>query len=94
MPGGGRGRVAAAGAVAADTALALLSGRAVGVVQPVQVHLVMTDRSLLGSGDPDRSVFEPARIPGHGRAGAGRPRLAARRLHGADAPAGDHPVRR
>ena len=54
------------GAVAADTALRLLSGREVGQLQPVEVHLVMTDRSLLGSGDPDRSVFEPARIPGHG----------------------------
>ena len=54
------------GAVAADTALALLSGRAAGQVQPVEVHLVMTDRALLGTGDPDRSVFEPARIPGHG----------------------------
>ena len=55
------------GAVAADTALRLLSGRAVGQPQPVEVHLVMTDRALLGTGDPDRSVFEPARIPGHGR---------------------------
>jgi len=54
------------GAVAADTALRLLSGRAVGQLQPVEVHLVMTDRSLLGTGDPDRSPFEPARIPGHG----------------------------
>ena len=54
------------GAVAADTALQLLSGRAVGQVQPVEVHLVMTDRALLGTGDPDRSVMEPARIPGHG----------------------------
>ena len=54
------------GAVAADTALRLLSGRAVGQLQPVEVHLVMTDRALLGTGDPDRSVFEPARIPGHG----------------------------
>ena len=44
----------------------LLSGRAAGQVQPVEVHLVMTDRSLLGTGDPDRSVFEPGRIPGHG----------------------------
>ena len=59
---GGRG----VGAVAADTALALLSGRATGQVQPVEVHLVMTDRALLGSGDADRSVFEPARIPGQG----------------------------
>ena len=54
------------GAVAADTALRLLSGRAWGEVQPVEVHLVMTDRALLGTGDTDRSVFEPARIPGHG----------------------------
>ena len=54
------------GAVAADTALALLSGRATGRVQPVEVHLVMTDRALLGSGDDDRSVSEPARVPGHG----------------------------
>ena len=54
------------GAVAADTALRLLSGRAIGQPQPVEVHLVMTDRALLGSGDPDRSVFEPARLPGHG----------------------------
>ena len=54
------------GAVAADTALRVLSGRAVGQLQPVEVHLVMTDRALLGSGDPDRSVMEPARIPGHG----------------------------
>ena len=55
-----------AGAIAADTALSLLSGRAVGELQPVEVHLVMTDRALLGTGDPDRSVMEPARIPGHG----------------------------
>ena len=54
------------GAVAADTALRLLSGREVGQVQPVEVHLVMTDRSLLGTGDRTRSVMEPARIPGHG----------------------------
>ena len=54
------------GAVAADTALALLSGRASGQLQPVEVHLVMTDRALLGTGDPGRSPFEPARIPGHG----------------------------
>ncbi len=54
------------GAVAADTALRLLSGRAVGQLQPVEVHLVMTDRALLGTGDGGRSPFEPARIPGHG----------------------------
>jgi hypothetical protein len=54
------------GAVAADTALRLLSGRAVGQLCPVEVHLVMTDRSLLGTGEAHRSVFEPARIPGHG----------------------------
>ena len=38
------------GAVAADTALRVLSGRASGQLQPVEVHLVITDRSLLGSG--------------------------------------------
>ena len=54
------------GAVAADTALQVLSGRQVGQAQPVEVHLVVTDRALLGVGDPDRSVMEPARIPGHG----------------------------
>ena len=54
------------GAVAADTALQVLSGRQVGQPQPVEVHLVVTDRALLGVGDPDRSVMEPARIPGHG----------------------------
>jgi len=54
------------GAVAADTALRLLSGREVGQLTPVEVHLVMTDRALLGTGDPGRSVFEPVRIPGHG----------------------------
>ena len=27
---------------------------------------MITDRALLGSGNPDRGVFEPARIPGHG----------------------------
>ena len=37
------------GAVAADTALRVLSGRASGQLQPVEVHLVITDRSLLGS---------------------------------------------
>ena len=56
----------AVGAVAADRALRLLSGRDVGQQQPVEVHLVMTDRALLGTGDPQRSPMEPARIPGHG----------------------------
>jgi hypothetical protein len=55
-----------AGAVMADTATRLLSGRAVGEVQPVEVHLVMTDRALLGTGDQDAAIMEPARIPGHG----------------------------
>ena len=55
-----------AGAVGADTALRLLSGRSVGQEQAVEVHLVMTDRALLGTGDPQRSPMEPARIPGHG----------------------------
>ena len=54
------------GAVMADTATRLLSGRAAGQVQPVELHLVMTDRSLLGMGDRNRSVSEPARVPGHG----------------------------
>ena len=54
------------GAVAADTALAVLSGRAPRSVQPVEVHLVMTDRALLGTGDAGRSVMEPARAPGLG----------------------------
>ena len=55
-----------AGAVAADTALRLLSGRSVGEPQPVEVHLVMTDRALLGTGGQQRSTMEPVRIPGHG----------------------------
>jgi hypothetical protein len=59
---GGRG----AGAVMADTAVRLLSGRTAGQTQPVEVHLVMTDRALLGVGDESRPVMEPARIPGHG----------------------------
>ena len=54
------------GAVAADTALRVLSGRGAGEVTPVEVHLVMTDRALFGTGDPRRPVSEPARIPGHG----------------------------
>lgn len=54
------------GAVMADTALRLMSGLAPGQTQPLEVHLVMTDRALLGTGDPDRSEMEPARIPGHG----------------------------
>ncbi len=55
------------GAVAADTALRALSGRlGSGALQPVEVHLVMTDRALLGTGDGRRSVTEPARVPGHG----------------------------
>ena len=36
------------GAVMADTAMQQMSGRAVGQVQPVEVHLVMTDTALLG----------------------------------------------
>ncbi len=54
------------GAVMADTATRLLSGLGAGEVQPVEVHLVMTDRALLGTGSPQASVMEPARIPGHG----------------------------
>ncbi len=55
------------GAVAADTALRLRSGRAVGLTQPVEVQLVMTDRSLLGPGGASRSAWEPARVPGYGQ---------------------------
>lgn len=54
------------GAIMADTAIARLTGRPTGVPTPVEIQLVITDRSLLGSGDPARSVNEPARIPGHG----------------------------
>src|SRR6478609_4365435 len=54
------------GAVAADTALQVLSGRQVGQAQPVEVHLVLTDRAGVGVGDAGRSVRERARIPGHG----------------------------
>ena len=61
-PADGRG----VGAVAADTALRLMAGLAPGQVQPTEVHLVVTDRALLGTGDQTRSVDEPARIPGHG----------------------------
>ncbi len=72
------------GAVAADTALRLLSGRATGQPQPVEVQLVMTDRALLGTGNGDRSVFEPARIPGHGSVPAAVARAWLR--EGLDAP--------
>ncbi|MGG5258591.1 DUF222 domain-containing protein [Phycicoccus avicenniae] len=61
-PGDGRG----VGAVTADTALRLMAGLAPGQVQPVEVQLVITDRALLGTGDPDADVMAPARIPGHG----------------------------
>ncbi len=72
------------GAVAADTALRLLSGRATGQPQPVEVQLVMTDRALLGTGNGDRSVVEPARIPGHGSVPAAVARAWLR--EGLDAP--------
>ena len=54
------------GAVSADVALQLLAGLATVQVQPVEVQLVMTDRALLGTGDPGRSADEAARVPGHG----------------------------
>jgi hypothetical protein len=54
------------GAVMADTATGLLAGLGVGEVQPVEVHLVITDRALLGTGSARASLMEPARIPGHG----------------------------
>ncbi|MBM6400267.1 HNH endonuclease [Phycicoccus sonneratiae] len=61
-PADGRGL----GAVAADTALRSMAGLAPGQVQPVEVQLVITDRALLGTGDPAASLLAPARIPGHG----------------------------
>jgi hypothetical protein len=67
------------GAVMADTALSAMSGRAPGRPQPVEVHLVMTDRALLGTGDPARSLFEPARVPGHGSLPAPVARAVLRR---------------
>ncbi|MDO5697917.1 MAG: DUF222 domain-containing protein [Dermatophilus congolensis] len=54
------------GAVMADAAIARLTGRPTGAAVPVEVELVITDRALLGTGDPARSTDEPARIPGHG----------------------------
>lgn len=54
------------GAIMADAAIARLTGRPTGVPAPVEVQLVITDRALIGAGDPERSVDEPARIPGHG----------------------------
>ncbi len=56
--------------IAADTALELLSGRTTAQPTPVAVHLLMTDRALLGTGDSNRSVDEPAWLPGHGVIGA------------------------
>jgi hypothetical protein len=53
-------------AVMADTATRLLAGLERGQVQPVEVHLVITDKALLGTGDPEASVMESARVPGHG----------------------------
>jgi len=82
----GRGR----GAIMADTALRLLSGRAVGKPQSVEVQLVMTDRSLLGVGDPARSADEPAYLLGMASVPAalargwlrdGRARVFLRRLY-------------
>lgn len=70
------------GAVMADTALQLLSGRAIGQTQPVEVNLVITDRALLGTGDPTRDVNEPARIPGHGPIPAPTARAWLRNDHG------------
>lgn len=78
-----------AGAVASDTALRLLSGRAVGEPQPVEVHLVMTDRALLGTGNPERGTSEPARVPGAGSLPAP---VARARLRGEEAVAGSAAV--
>lgn len=54
------------GAIMADALLRWASGRTPGQPQPIEVHVVMTDRALLGTGDPTRSVEEPALVPGHG----------------------------
>ena len=54
------------GALMSDTALARLAGRAAGRAQPVTVNIVVTDRSLLGTGEQCRSSQEPALIPGAG----------------------------
>ena len=69
----GRGR----SAVMADTALQRLSGRATGQAQPVEIQLVMTDRALLGVGDPTRATSEPAHLPGHGPVPASQARAWA-----------------
>ena len=53
------------GAVMADTATGVLSGRAAGQVQPLEVHLVMSDTASARARTAG-SVMEPARIPGHG----------------------------
>ena len=77
-----------AGAVAADTALRLLSGRAVGEVQPVEVHLVMTDRALLGTGDPagrcSSRPASPATAPSRPRSPAPGCARASTRLDATD----------
>jgi len=82
-----RGR--SAGQVGADTALERLSGRAPGQSQPVEVHLVMTHRALFGTGDPARSVHEPARVPGHGALPAP---VARAWLRGAQPSSKEHPT--
>lgn len=64
------------GAVMADTATRLMSGRAVGETQSVEVHLVMTDTALLGprAGEPRtvEGTFTPGDVRGRGRGGGGR----------------------
>ena len=57
------------GAVMADTATRLLSGRAAGQVQPLEVHLVMTDTALLGPDAGSRARGGP----GSGTAGGPTP---------------------
>ena len=47
------------GAVMADTATRVLSGRAVGQVQPLEVHLVMSDTALLGADAGSRARGGP-----------------------------------
>ena len=96
------------GAVMADTATRLLSGRAVGQVQPLEVHLVITDTALLGPdartrarGTSNRPTAAggssgPPTATGSPTAGlptTGSPTASAHRLPAAPAPASPpHPA--
>ncbi len=50
----------------ADAAIARLTGRTITEPAPLEVHVVMTDRALTGTGDPNRPTNEAAWLPGHG----------------------------